>query len=105
MRCITYSRYTNLDVEFRIMKPNNNFDLSVRDIEVIESALRAKAGRRGMAIAQGDTSTQLHSEMTEIQALLGRIHDQKVWYRPKGKFVSGQASILFDMCLTQWVIL
>ena len=89
MRCITYSRYTNLDVEFRIMKPNNNFDLSVRDIEVIESALRAKAGRRGLAIAEGDTSTQLRAEMTEIQELLGRLHHQKVWFRPKGKFVSG----------------
>ena len=78
-----------MDVESRTMKPNNNFELTVRDIEVIESALRAKAGRRGMAIAQGDVSTQLHEEMREIQALLGRIHDQKVWYRPKGKFVSG----------------
>jgi hypothetical protein len=54
------------------MKPNKKFELTVRDIEVIESALRAKAGRRGMAIAQGDVSTQLHNEMTEIQELLQR---------------------------------
>ena len=72
------------------MKPNNNFELSIRDIEVIESALRAKAGRRGMAIAQGDVSTQLHNEMTEIQELLGRIHHQKNWYRAKdGSFQGG----------------
>ena len=70
------------------MKPNKNFELSVRDIEVIESALRAKAGRRGLAIAQGNVSVQLHEEMTEIQQLLGRIHDQKQWYRPKD-FVPG----------------
>ena len=70
------------------MKPNTNFELSVRDVEVIESALRAKAGRRGLAIAQGDVSAQLHEEMNEIQALLGKIHDQKVWYKPKG-FVPG----------------
>ena len=70
------------------MKPNKNFELSVRDIEVIESSLRAKAGRRGLAIAQGDVSVQLHEEMTEIQQLLGRIHDQKQWYRPKD-FVPG----------------
>ncbi len=70
------------------MKPNNNFELSIRDIEVIESALKSKAGRRGLAIAQGDVSVQLHAEMTEIQELLGRIHNQKVWYRPKG-FVPG----------------
>ena len=70
------------------MKPNNNFELTVRDIEVIESALRAKAGRRGMAIAEGNVSTQLHQEMIEIQDLLGKLHDQKVWFRPKG-FVPG----------------
>ena len=49
------------------MKPNNNFELTVRDIEVIESALKSKAGRRGLAIAQGDVSVQLHAEMTELQ--------------------------------------
>jgi len=70
------------------MKPNKNFELTVRDIEVIESALRAKAGRRGMSIANGETSIQLHEEMREIQELLGRIHDQKVWFRPDG-FVPG----------------
>ena len=59
------------------MKPNKNFDLTVRDIEVIEQALRAKAGRRGLAIAEGDTSEQLKEEMREIQELLGRIHHQK----------------------------
>ena len=70
------------------MTPNTNFKLNVRDIEIIESALRAKAGRRGMAIAQGATSTQLHQEMKEIQELLGRIHNQKVWYNP-GDWVPG----------------
>ena len=65
------------------MKPNKQFELSIRDVEVIESALRAKAGRRGLAIAQGDTSPQLKEEMNEIQELLGRIHHQKVWYSPK----------------------
>ena len=66
------------------MKPNNNFELTVRDIEVIEQALRAKAGRRGLAIAQGDVSEKLKEEMHEIQELLGRIHNQKNWYSPKG---------------------
>ena len=72
-----------------MVKPNTKFELSIRDIEIIEQALRAKAGRRGLAIAEGETSPQLKSEMNEIQELLGRIYHQKVWYRPKGKFVSG----------------
>jgi hypothetical protein len=79
---------TYMDVEHRTMKPNKKFELTVRDIEVIEQALRAKAGRRGMAVAQGDVSEKLKDEMHEIQELLGRIHDQKVWYRPK-EFVPG----------------
>ncbi len=71
-------------------KPNTKFELTVRDIEVIEQALRAKAGRRGMSIAQGDTSEKLREEMYEITDLLGRIHSQKRWFRPKDpKYVSG----------------
>ena len=73
----------------KLVKPNTSFKLSVRDIEVIEQALRAKAGRRGLAIAEGETSPQLREEMKEIQELFGRIYHQKNWYRPKGKFVSG----------------
>ena len=72
------------------MKPNTSFKLTVRDIEIIEQALRAKAGRRGLAIAQGETSEKLRDEMHEIQELLGRIHQQKNFYRPKDKnYVSG----------------
>jgi hypothetical protein len=53
-------------------------------------ALRAKAGRRGLAIAQGETSEKLREEMHEIQELLGRIHSQKNWYRPKNNnYVGG----------------
>ena len=71
------------------IKPNLLFELDVRDIEIIESALRSKAGRRGLAIAQGETSDKLKSEMIEINDLMGRIHNQKNWYRPKKDYVSG----------------
>jgi len=71
------------------MKPNKKFELTIRDIEIIEDALRAKAGRRGLAIAMGETSERVKEEMHEIQELLGRLHNQKNWYRPKDKFVSG----------------
>ena len=64
-------------MDANVTKANTTFELSIRDIEVIEHALRAKAGRRGMAIAQGETSPQLREEMHEIQALLGKIHNQK----------------------------
>ena len=69
-----------------MVKPNTTFNLSIRDIEIIEEALRAKAGRRGMAIAQGETSERLREEMHEIQEVLGRIYEQKNFY---AKFKDG----------------
>ena len=53
-------------------KPNTEFKLCVRDIEIIENAL-------------------LEQEQTaEVRDLLGRIHNQKNWYRPTKKvYVSG----------------
>ncbi len=71
-------------------KPNTTFQLSVRDVEIIEHALRAKAGRRGLAIAQGETSPELKREMHEIQDVLGRIHQQKNYY---AKFKNGQTYV------------
>lgn len=54
------------------MKPNTKFELSVRDIEIIENAL----------LAQEQTQ--------EVRDLLGRLHNQKNWYRPKDQvYVSG----------------
>ena len=53
-------------------KPNTKFNLSVRDIELIEQALHSVKRTK------------------EVQELLGKIHNQKVWYRPKDKiYVSG----------------
>ena len=71
-------------------KPNTTFKLSIRDIEIIEHALRAKAGRRGLAIAQGETSPELRQEMNEIQEVLGKIHDQKIHY---AKFSDGKTYV------------
>ena len=71
-------------------KPNTTFNLSIRDVEIIEEALRAKAGRRGMAIAQGETSPRLREEMHEIQEVLGRIHNQKIHY---AKFKDGKTYV------------
>ena len=68
-------------------KPNTTFKLSIRDVEIIEHALRAKAGRRGLAIAQGETSPELRREMNEIQEVLGRLHEQKEFY---AKFKDGK---------------
>tara|TARA_B100000902_G_scaffold394252_1_gene450195 strand:- start:5243 stop:5464 length:222 start_codon:yes stop_codon:yes gene_type:complete len=72
------------------MKPNNKFELSVEDIDIIETALRAKAGRRGMKILTGEGDVNKYKkEAEEITNLLGRIHDQKVWFRSRDKVYVG----------------
>lgn len=59
-------------------KPNENFKLSVEDIKIIEIALRDK-----MHVSK-------QSEKIEINGLLGKLHNQKSWYRPSKKvYVSG----------------
>ena len=54
------------------MKPNTQFKLTVQDIALIERAL-------------------LREEQTrDVRDLLGRIHNQKSWYRPRDTvYVSG----------------
>lgn len=53
-------------------KPNMKFELSVKDIELIETALRDSFG-----------------DDKRVQELLGKIHNQKIWYRPKQNYVGG----------------
>ena len=60
------------------MKPNTEFKLSVSDLSLIESALHEKISNSNM------------DEIERIRELLGRIHNQKNWYRPKqGVYISG----------------
>lgn len=59
-------------------KPNENFTLSVNDLANIENALRVYSGLV-------DKNKKL-----EIQNLLGKLHNEKHWYRPSNEiYVSG----------------
>lgn len=73
------------------MKPNKLFELSVEDIEIIEAALNAKVDRRTRAaiLDDGNNSKELLEEANKIRDLLGRLHNQKIWYRPKDGYVGG----------------
>lgn len=68
-------------------KPNNKFDLSIEDLDLIEAALReskVKSLNEEMAAnAANDNARRIHD-------LLGRLHNQKTFYRPsKGTYVGG----------------
>lgn len=57
-------------------KPNTKFDLSLEDMELIESALQK-------------TQANGEADPRHVHELLGRLHNQKVFFRPRGAYVSG----------------
>jgi hypothetical protein len=70
------------------MKPNTDFTLSVRDLEIIETALEAKISRRAIRLIE-QPDAKLEAELAEMRELLARLHHQKTWYRPKNKTYIG----------------
>ena len=70
---------------------NTQFELTVEDLEVIESALReVKTNLRNDALAANTDNAPNCDEVSQIHDLLGRLHNQKVFYRPKsGTYISG----------------
>lgn len=74
-------------------KYNRNFDLGLADLELIERALQQNkkdlSVRRLNILAQGAANEgakaeldEIQSSLTQTQDLLGRLHNQKVFYRP-----------------------
>lgn len=68
---------------------NTKFELSVEDVELIEDALRRS--KRELVVKNHDELPMRTDEtVRDIQDLLGRIHNQKVFYRPrKATYISG----------------
>ena len=79
---------------------NRNFELDIRELELVEHALRDKLNRLSvnrMTVIEStikpeselDSVKRLDNEMKEINTLLGKLHNQKLWYKPKDSYVSG----------------
>ena len=70
---------------------NTSFELDVNDIDLIESALITHQSelsvRRMQLVADAEADAgeiaQLDETMNSLNDLLGRLHNQKVWYRPQ----------------------
>ena len=60
------------------MKPNKKFNLSVDDIQTIETAL--------FLLQKENVDTGAKKKVVE---LLAKLHHQKVWYTSKDKFQGG----------------
>jgi len=69
-------------------KPNTQFKLSVKDLDIIETALYNKMSRRSQSLTEVYDEVN-KKELEEIRDLLGRLHNQKQWYRPKNNYVGG----------------
>ena len=83
-------------------KPNTEFNLGLRDIDLIEDALNLVIARRSStmsAIAGNNVENttdissyrEIRQEVADLRDLLGLLHNQKNWYRPQSQaiYVSG----------------
>ena len=77
-------------------KANTTFNLDIRDVELIENALNSVITKQSSTIIHmaGNENTEPSSnncpvkvkvQIDDLRDLLGRLHNQKVWYRPKGE--------------------
>ena len=77
---------------------NRQFSLSIADVDLIEEALRARGrelSRMRLALSEENPAhlesiRVIEQDQRENEELLGRLHDQKIFYRPaKAVYVSG----------------
>lgn len=69
---------------------NKSFDLSIHDVDLIEEALRARGRELSkLRLAFSDENPAdlerirvIEEDQRENEELLGRLHNQKVFYRP-----------------------
>ena len=74
------------------MKPNRNFDFNVEELALVEDAMRYRIrrllNRRG-TVKKKSSCDIIDAELKQINTLLGKIHNQKIFYKPKSGFVGG----------------
>jgi hypothetical protein len=93
--CKTAARQSKGDAD--MASYNETFELSVEDMDLIESALRkAKADLSVRALPEAaqhdktaDSLPQADDTLRHIHDLLGRLHNQKVFFRPRGRAYIG----------------
>ncbi|MEL7164117.1 MAG: hypothetical protein AAGL96_01495 [Pseudomonadota bacterium] len=68
-------------------QPNRKFDLSVEDLDLIEAALRQTKARE---LSEDMAAQAANDNVRRIHDLLGRLHNQKTFFRPsKGTYIGG----------------
>lgn len=76
---------------------NKTFELTIDDVDLIESALRQTERLLSASLIDqarnpmepGEDIRSVNASMKRINDLLGRLHNQKNFYRPKNKAYVG----------------
>ncbi len=76
---------------------NRQFDLDIADVNLIEEALRAggrELSRMRLALTEENPAhleaiRVIEQDQRQNEELLGRLHDQKIFYRPKAAVYVG----------------
>ncbi len=76
---------------------NRQFDLDIADVNLIEEALRARGrelSRMRLALTEENPAhleaiRVIEQDQRQNEELLGRLHDQKIFYRPKAAVYVG----------------
>ena len=86
-----YSAKHSIKGAHRMPTYNSNFELTVEDMDLIETSLRqTKAELAAQVDKTGDSAADTDETLRQIHDLLGRLHNQKVFYRPnQGAYVGG----------------
>ena len=66
------------------MSFNSSFKMGVRDLDIIEVSLQKRLNELSKS-SRNDNN----AEIAEIRGVLGNLHNQKVWFRPKSTVYVG----------------
>ena len=66
------------------MSFNSTFKMGVRDLDIIEVSLQKRLNELSKS-SRNDNN----AEIAEIRGVLGNLHNQKVWFRPKSSVYVG----------------
>lgn len=67
---------------------NDKFELDLGEMDLIEDALRQQV--KALSLSRGDAADiDQERKLRAMKTLLGRLHNQKVFYRPKQGYIGG----------------
>ncbi len=67
---------------------NDRFEIGLEEMDLIEDALRDRV--KSLSDARDDRARLANErKLRSVKSLLGRLHNQKVFYRPKQGYIGG----------------